>query len=132
MSRAARLQSGRHWLRTFSGTRVVRSYARWFGVDLMCAVKELQILGLKFSPAYLEALRRTVAARPRHRRDVSREARAVDVEQLMDGFDYVAGHTEAGFPFGVTREELKALDGGAPPVSEDEDDFWPPPAKRAR
>jgi hypothetical protein len=40
---------------------VVSSYAKWFDVDLMCAAKELQILGVRFSTEYLDALRRTAA-----------------------------------------------------------------------
>jgi hypothetical protein len=106
MSRAARLQSGRHWLRSFSGKRVVRSYARWFGVDLMCAAKELQMLGLDLSADYLEALRRTATGRPRHFRDVAEEAKAVNVEPLCnEEFAYIAGYTEAGLPFGISWQK---------------------------
>src|SRR2546425_246097 len=112
MSRAARLQSGRHWLRSFSGTRVVPSYARWFGVDLICAAKQLQILGMRFSPEYLGALRRTAAARARHCRDVPKGAKAVDIEPARNQkFAYIAGYTEAGLPFGITWEETAGLDG---------------------
>ena len=111
MSRAARLQSGRHWLRSFSGTRVVPSYARWFGVDLICAAKELQVLGMHFSPEYLGALRRTAAARARHCRDVPKGAKAVDIEPARNQkFAYIAGYTEAGLPFGITWEETAGLD----------------------
>src|SRR3989304_6685337 len=91
MSRAARLQSGRHWLRSFSGKRVLPSYARWFGVDLMCAAKELQILGVRFSTEYLDALRRTAAGRPKHRRAVDKEGNAADVEPMSNReFAFVA------------------------------------------
>lgn len=122
MSRAAaRVQSGRHWLKSFSGKRVVSSYARWFGVDLMCAAKELQILGVHFSPEYLEALRRTAAVRPRQCRDAGKEAKAVDVEPMWNQeFGYIAGYTEAGLPFGVTWEEMEGLDGGDLPFTGDE------------
>ena len=121
MSRAARLQSGRHWLRSFSGKRVVPSYARWFGVDLVCAAKELQILGMHFSPEYLEALRRTAAGRPRHCRDVPKGAKAVEVEPMWNQeFAYMAGYTEAGLPFGVTWEEMEGLDGDDVPFTRDD------------
>lgn len=110
MSRAARLQSGHHWLRNFSGKRVVPSYARWFGVDLVCAAKELQILGVYFSPEYLVALQRTATERSRHCRDVPKEAK-IEVEPIWNQFAYIAGYTEAGLPFGVTWEEMQDLDG---------------------
>jgi hypothetical protein len=77
----------------------------------MCAAKELQTLGIHFAPEYLEALRRTAAARPRHRRDVAKDAKAVDVEPMSNqDFAYIAGHTAAGLPFGVTWEEMEGLD----------------------
>jgi hypothetical protein len=131
MSRAARLQSGRHWLENFSAKHMVRSYARWFGVDLMCAAKELHILGIQFSPEYLAALRRTGAARPRRCRDVPKRTRAVDFEPTWNhGFAYVAGYTEAGLPFGIMWEEVEGLDGDDVPFRGDvfkKDDSEVPP-----
>ena len=112
MSRRARLQSGRHWLKSFAGKRVVSSYARWFGVDLMCAARELQTLGMHFAPEYLHSLRRTVAGRPKYRREDAKDAKAIDVEPMSNqDFAYIAGHTAAGLPFGVTWEEMRGLDG---------------------
>lgn len=121
LSRAARLQAGRHWLTSFSGRRVVPSYATWFGVDLMCAAKELQILGMRFSPEYLEALRRTTAGRPRHRRDVANGAETIGVEPMWhQEFAYIAGYTGAGLPFGVTWDEMECLDGDDVPFTGDD------------
>jgi hypothetical protein len=115
MSRAARLQSGRHWLRSFSGKRVVSSYARWFGVDLVCAANELQILGMHFSPEYLEAVRRTAAGHSTHGRDVPQAAEAVDVEPNWNQeFSYIAGYTDAGLPFGVTWDEMEGINDDSP------------------
>jgi hypothetical protein len=112
MARASRLQSGRHWLKTYSGKHVVRSYARWFGVDLMCALKELQLLGIRFEPEYVEARRRTAAAGSRRRR-VARTADSASADPLWNQeFAYIAGYTEAGFPFGITWEEFETLNEG--------------------
>src|SRR5438876_9853467 len=92
MSRASRLQSARHWLRTYSGKHVVRSYARWFGVDQLCAAKELQLLGMRFEAEYLEALRRTAAAGKRRRRAVATEDEGVSSEREWNHwFAYIAG-----------------------------------------
>lgn len=115
MSRAARLQSGRHWLRSLSGKRVVSSYARWFGVDLLSAARELQTLGMQFAPKYLDALRRTAMGRPGHRRDMAQATDPVDGEPTSNpDFGYIAGHTAAGFPFGITWEEMEGLDNDVP------------------
>jgi hypothetical protein len=43
MKRQARLELARSWLTTFRGKNLVRGYTNWFGVDLLCAVKELSL-----------------------------------------------------------------------------------------
>ena len=115
---------GRHWywLRSFSGKHVVRSYARWFGVDLMCAAKKLQILGMRFSPEYLDALRRAAPGRLGHRCELAHGAETAEGEPMWNQeFVYIAGYTEAGLPFGVTWDEIEGLD--SDDVSFTGDDF---------
>ena len=60
MRRAGRLQAARHWLPTFKGKNVVRGYRRWFGVDIKCALIELQMLGVKLDPVHVERLECTI------------------------------------------------------------------------
>jgi hypothetical protein len=69
MNRPARLQSARHWLATFSGTKIVEAYARCFGVDLECAARELRLLGVDLDPRSLEALRMRLRDRGGWRKD---------------------------------------------------------------
>jgi hypothetical protein len=121
MSRETRLQSGRRWLRSFSGNRVVPSYARWFGVDLMCAAKELQVLGVYFSREYLAALRHNAAGRSMHRHDVPKGAKGAEIDPMSNqNFGYIAGHTPAGLPFGATWEETEGLDNDDLPFAGDD------------
>jgi len=94
----------------FSGKNVVRSYAKWFGVDLLCAVKELSLCGVAVDPAYVAQLETTFASR-----SSSRSKQAVADPQLVgygvdwdENFACIAGRTEAGFPYGTTWEELEA------------------------
>ncbi|WLR55380.1 hypothetical protein LC048_24480 [Mesobacillus subterraneus] len=49
MKREARLQSAKSWLKNYDGKHVVKSYSKWFGVDSICAMNELEVLGLRFS-----------------------------------------------------------------------------------
>ena len=107
MKRKARLASARTWLVKFSGKNVVPGYAKWFGVDLFCAVKELSLCGVTLDPAYVAQLKRT-ASQSRHRRkqpaaEPQSSAYGVDGDE---NFAYIAGRTAAGFPYGVTWEEL--------------------------
>lgn len=46
MTRPQRLQAARLFIRGFGGKRIVVGYARWFGVDRICAITELQMLGV--------------------------------------------------------------------------------------
>lgn len=113
MSRAARLQSGRHWLASHKGKHVVRSYARWFGVNLLCAARELQALGVRLSAEYLEQLGRTVS-QPRRRAESRRrpsEKHAWVEPSSDEHFACIVGYTPAGLPFGVTWEEVEDAQG---------------------
>ena len=56
MDRSARLQAARHWLPNHAGKNAVRAYSRWFGVDRVCAIAELRMLGHKVDRAYEEAV----------------------------------------------------------------------------
>jgi len=78
-ARPARLQAARAWLAGFGGKKLVRSYARWFGVDLLCAVKELRMLGVELDPEYVLQLEATVANRAAARL-ASRAEHAVPME----------------------------------------------------
>jgi hypothetical protein len=104
MKRQARLASARTWLAKFSGKNVVRGYANWFGVDLLCAVKELSLCGVAIDPAYVSQLKATFASRSRRRpKQSAAEPQSADYGLDCDeNFAYIAGETEAGFPYGVT------------------------------
>ena len=60
MKRQGRLMAAASFLRKFSGKNVVRGYSRWFGVDLGCALKELQMLGVHVDLTYADRLRATL------------------------------------------------------------------------
>jgi hypothetical protein len=88
----------------------VRSYAKWFGVDLLCAAKELSLCGVAVDPAYVAQLETTVASRS-NRRQKQPIAEPQPVGYGVDwdeNFAYIAGRTEAGFPYGTTWQELEA------------------------
>jgi hypothetical protein len=110
MARPARLASARHWIEKFSGKNVVRAYAKWFGVDLLCAVKELSLCGVAVDPAYVAQLKATLG----HRNSRRSKAPVEDPRLAGYGIDwdenlaFIAGRTAGGFPYGTTWEELEA------------------------
>lgn len=78
MDRKARLQSAVSFLRTVGGKDVARRYSRWFGVDLLCALRELEMLGMHIDPVEVDRLRACVRERERQaelRREQRRLAR---------------------------------------------------------
>jgi hypothetical protein len=67
MRRPARLMAAVKWRAGYGGKNIVRGYARWFGVDLICAITELRMLGVAVDPEYEAQLRRSIAARAARR-----------------------------------------------------------------
>jgi len=63
MRRSARLLAAVQWRSGYGGKNIVRGYARWFGVDLVCAIVELRMLGVAIDPEYEQQVRRSIAAR---------------------------------------------------------------------
>lgn len=63
MRRPARLQAALKWRSGYGGKNIVRGYARWFGVDLLCAIVELRMLGVAVDAEYEQLIRRTITAR---------------------------------------------------------------------
>ena len=67
MKREDRLQSARSWIAQYAGKNIVRSYSRWYGVDLLCAVRELRMLGINIDEEREKQLKATIAGRVRAR-----------------------------------------------------------------
>jgi SEC-C motif len=53
MKRQSRLQAAKHWIVTYNGKNLIKGYQNWFGVDLLCTIQELKMLGLKLDDQYV-------------------------------------------------------------------------------
>ena len=51
MNKQARLQAAVLWMKSYNGKSLIKGYAKWFGVDKLCSIKELKILGVPISEA---------------------------------------------------------------------------------
>lgn len=85
MRRPARLMAAMKWRAGYGGKNIVRGYARWFGVDLICASTELRMLGVAVDPEYEVQLRLTIAARAtwrarRRAEKLAAKTRSVEIE----------------------------------------------------
>ena len=113
MSRQERLRSARDsgWLRSFSGKKIVQAYRKRFGVDLLCAITELRLLGVTISQEYEEQVRRSVQNARNSRKEEKTSSETPEaLDEFPDSderFAFVAGYTSGGLPYGVTWEEME-------------------------
>ncbi len=121
LKREARIQSAKNWISSYEGKNIVRGYAKWYGVDLLCAIIELRMLGAHVDENYEANVRRSIKNRAKQRKQrrlARKEVESDDPHPDSDEtFAYIAGYTSWGFPYGVTWEEI----GEEPPWINDED-----------
>lgn len=108
MNQASRLQSAKSWLPTYEGKSILRGYRKHFGVDLLCAMRELEMLGVVLDPEYIKAVKKGVEAKllARKRKKIEKQnmfepVYGVDYD---DYFSYIVGYTEGGAAYGVSWE----------------------------
>lgn len=108
-NRKQRLQSGKTWLKNFTGKHIIRSYRRWYAVSEVCAIIELQMLGISIDK---EALKKAKLAEKSKAQaglaaKKNRKERLVAdlLEESDDSFSFIAGYTTNGTPYGITWEE---------------------------
>lgn len=109
MTRERRLQSAAstNFLEAHQAKDAIRHYARWYGVDLLCAVTELRVLGMTISPECEESLKKSLKGRIEQKR-MKREKNIFPAEPDSDEiFAYIAGYTAWGLPYGTTWKELE-------------------------
>ena len=117
MPREGRLRSGKatDWVAKYEGKSIVRGYRKWFGVDSLCAIIELRLLGVHISEGYEEQVQKSIegSAQRRKRRKIEREeAKCREMyTDSDDTFSFIVGYTSGGAPYGLAWEEI----GGDPP-----------------
>ena len=111
LNREQRLEAGKNWLKTYKGKKHVKAYANWFGVDKQCAITELRKLGITITREYEDQIKHNneVIARKRkaarERKDTLYDDPYMDVEMYGVEFEFIAGFTEGGMPYGVVKGE---------------------------
>jgi hypothetical protein len=117
MDRKSRLQSATEWVKKYEGKNMIASYAKWFGVDKICAMTELEMLGLTYSDKIIIQIKMAEENR-KHQMNVLKEKREQknnsndeDIES-NEIFAFIAGYTESGVPFGITLEEIQEVECG--------------------
>lgn len=102
MRRPGRLISAKAWLKGDGKhcKNIVRAYRRYYGVDFLCAFKELKILGVRVDPEYEKQVLRCVEKKAERRKKAREEAETSISEDSDGDFSFIAGYTSNGFPYG--------------------------------
>lgn len=104
--REQRLQAAKQWLPKYDGKHIVKGYRKHFGVDIMCAITELQMLDYEFTPEYIECVKKTIEAERINRQEKKEQKKLERFEDSDDTFYCIAGYTSGGAPYGITWEEM--------------------------
>ncbi len=108
-----RLNAAKSWLETYNGKSVVSGYAKWFGVDKICAINELKSIGVVIPEMLEKQIIRShqllIEQRREKREKQNREDAAIFLVDSDENFAFIAGYTFNGVPFGLTNEEFDQI-----------------------
>ena len=108
-----RLQKARKWIHTYNGQRkhLARGYRKQFHVDILCAIRELQEIGVEFDPVYVEAVKKSENSRiqMKHKKEALNKQKELEwfYEDSDETFGFIAGYTSGGAPYGITWDEME-------------------------
>lgn len=109
LNKKGRLLSAGNWIKSYNGKNIVQGYARHYGVDLLCAIRELRILNIEVKEEYEIAVKRCIAERTlQKKKKEAKEKQEVLLNDYSDAsFAFIAGYTSGGAPYGVTWEQME-------------------------
>ena len=94
MKRTGRLRAAKTWLARYSGKDIVKGYSNHFAVDKLCAVKELQMIGLSIDAVYIDRLKQSLEASVKAK--AQRKQKELDEETWYEDADSWAENTSDG------------------------------------
>lgn len=119
-NRQSRLAMASQWIIIYQGSNIIKGYSTYFGVDKLCAIKELEMLGVKIS----DERKKQITDAQNHRAALSKK-KTEDKEDNYgmlfgsdENFSFIAGYTAGGMPFGTSWEEPDEK------ITEEPDDFF--------
>lgn len=120
MKRASRLQAAPHWIPKYEGKNLILGYSKHFAVDQICAIKELQMLGVEICPERIAQAQATALQKQRQRTRKTEREKQKEQEKEMSTYGYLFGHdeyfgfivgfTEGGASYGVSWDEWNSIE----------------------
>jgi hypothetical protein len=110
-TREYRLGSSKEWIKNYEGKNIVKGYAKWYGVDLFCAIKELRMNGVIVGEEYEDKVRQSIEAKQlaKQMNEENRKERIIDSEDEFsdDRFAFITGYTSGSAAYGINHEEMR-------------------------
>ena len=108
LKRENRLLLAKSWIKTYTGKNIVKGYSKKFSVDILCAIKELRMIGVETSVEYENQLINSIEA-IKLQRVLSKKNRDNKLNELSrfendENFAVIIGYTSGGYPYGLTYE----------------------------
>ena len=117
-----RLTKAPEFIKNYTGKNLIKGYAKHFGVDKLCAIKELELSGViileEYKKQVINSHTRLVEER-RKKKEKKKESKTENfsVFDSDENFAFIMGYTSGGAAYGITWEEQKKNQ------EKDEDDF---------
>ncbi|EOD00236.1 hypothetical protein [Caldisalinibacter kiritimatiensis] len=106
-NRKQRLPVAKKWIPTYKGKNLVKGYSKWFGVDKVCAITELELLGHEIDSKYKEQIFKQHKFKSEDGQKKNNEERE-ELEFWPDSdFYFITAYTSGGTPYGITWEEYE-------------------------
>lgn len=105
--RKSRLTIAVIWIRNYNGKNIIKGYSKHFGVDKLCTIKELEMLGVQISEERKKQIinsHKQLIEQRRKRKEL-REQQEINLIDSDETFAFIAGYTAGGAPFGITWEQ---------------------------
>lgn len=109
LNKKQRISIANDWLKSYNGKNIVKGYSNWFGVDLLCAIRELRIVGQIISEEYEIQVRKSLEDKFLQRKNAKekKEYNEIENEYANDlENEFIVGYTFNGMPFGIRKDEL--------------------------
>jgi hypothetical protein len=108
----ARLNPDMLWIKEHTGNDIISGYAKWFGVDKLCALSELKTLGVMISEEREKQIKTAVMANieQNRRRKEKRQIGGKYFIESDENLAFIVGYTPGGLPYGLTHEEYGKIE----------------------
>ena len=112
LTRKGRLASAKDWITKYDGQDLISGYAKWFGVDKICAINELKTLEVIIPENLENQIIESHKRRIELRKIAKEKTEVLDIAgyDSDDHFSFIVGYTSGGFPYGLTHEEYEYVE----------------------